>query len=47
MTKNIFTIFLTATAITAVAQQKYEVGKPGNEAYRYLDEYHALKEYID
>jgi len=31
----------------AVAQEKYELGKPNNDAYRYLDEYAALKEYID
>jgi GH35 family endo-1,4-beta-xylanase len=32
---------------SAVAQEKFELGKPGNEAYRYLDEYQPLKEYID
>ena len=30
-----------------MAQEKFELGKPNNEDYRYLDEYHALKEYID
>ena len=30
-----------------MAQQKFEQGKPGDEAYRYLDDYKALKEYID
>ncbi len=31
----------------ACAQEKFELGKPGNSSYRYLDEYQALKEYID
>ena len=30
-----------------MAQQKFELGKPNDDNYRYLDEYHALKEYID
>ena len=34
-------------SVSAVAQQKFELGKPNNANYRYLDEYHALKEYID
>ena len=32
---------------TAMAQEKFELGKPGDDNYRYLDEYQALKEYID
>ena len=31
----------------AMAQEKFELGKPGDDNYRYLDEYQALKEYID
>ena len=31
----------------AMAQEKYELGKPNNDSYRYLDEYQALKKYID
>ena len=31
----------------AMAQEKFEQGKPGDDNYRYLDEYKALKEYID
>lgn len=31
----------------ALAQESFEKGKPGDENYRYLDEYKALKEYID
>ena len=34
-------------SVSAMAQQKFELGKPNNDDYRYLDEYHALKEYID
>ena len=34
-------------SVSAMAQQKFELGKPNDENYRYLDEYHALKEYID
>ena len=32
---------------SAMAQEKFEQGKPNNDDYRYLDEYQALKEYID
>ena len=31
----------------ASAQEHFEQGKPNNEAYRYLDQYKGLKEYID
>ncbi len=34
-------------SVSAMAQEKFELGKPNNDNYRYLDEYHALKEYID
>ena len=34
-------------SVSAVAQQKFELGKPNNDNYRYLDKYQALKEYID
>ena len=37
----------TCLSISAVAQYNFEKGKPNNDAYRYLDEYKALKEYID
>ena len=30
-----------------VVKEKFELGKPDNADYRYLDEYKALKEYID
>ena len=32
---------------SAMAQEKFELGKPNNDNYRYLDEYLGLKEYID
>ena len=31
----------------AMAQEKYELGKPNDNNYRYLDEYQALKAYIN
>ena len=39
---------LTASLSTAaIAQEKFELGKPNNDNYRYLDAYLPLKEYID
>ena len=32
---------------SAMAQEKFELGKPNDDNYRYLDEYLALKEYIN
>ena len=34
-------------SMTAMAQEKFELGKPNDANYRYLDEYAALKEYIN
>ncbi len=34
-------------SVPALAQYNFEKGKPGNDDYRYLDNYKALKEYID
>ena len=46
--KKLFLLLLTAALSTsAMAQEKFELGKPNNSDYRYLDEYHALKEYIN
>ena len=43
-----FCVLITAClSTTALAQEKFELGKPNNDNYRYLDEYKALKEYID
>ncbi len=42
-------LFVLAASLSApaLAQEKFELGKPNNSQYRYLDEYRALKEYID
>ena len=46
--KKLYLFMLTAgLSLSAVAQQKFELGKPNNDNYRYLDKYQALKEYID
>ena len=46
--KRIYLLMLTACLSTlAMAQEKYELGNPNNDDYRYLDGYLALKEYID
>lgn len=46
--KKLFLFMLTvALSTSAMAQEKFELGKPNNSDYRYLDEYHALKEYIN
>ena len=42
-------VLAASLAIPAMAQtkEKFEQGKPNDDNYRYLDEYKALKEYID
>ena len=42
-------IWLLAACMSAatVAQERFEMGKPNNNEYRYLDEYSALKDYVD
>lgn len=48
--KDLFCLFIAAClTIPAVAQEKekFELGKPDDDNYRYLDEYQALKDYID
>ena len=40
-------MFLANMAVSAYAQEKFELGKPNDDNYRYLDNYLALKEYID
>ena len=48
MMKKLYLLLLTAgLSVPTMAQENYELGKPNNEDYRYLDEYQALKEYID
>ena len=38
---------LAASFSTGFAQEKYEIGKPGDSNYDYLKDYRPLKEYID
>ena len=46
--KKIYLLLLAAgLSVSAMAQERFEQGKPGNDNYRYLDDYKALKEYID
>jgi len=46
--KKFYVLLLTAClSAPAVAQEKFELGKPDDDNYRYLDEYKSLKEYID
>ena len=46
--KKSYVLLLTAClSAPAVAQEKFELGKPDDDNYRYLDEYKSLKEYID
>ena len=40
-------MLLASLSTLAMAQEKFELGKPNNDNYRYLDEYLGLKEYID
>ncbi len=47
MKKLFLLMFAADLLIPAFAQEKYELGKPNNDDYRYLDEYRGLKEYID
>ena len=45
--KTLLVMFAASLTTTALAQEKFELGKPNDDNYRYLDEYKALKEYID
>ncbi len=48
MMKNLYLLLFSATlSLQTMAQESFEMGKPNNEDYLYLDEYKALKEYID
>ena len=47
MKKVLLCLFTAGLFSPAVAQEKFELGKPNDANYRYLDEYKALKEYID
>ncbi len=47
MRKLCFILLTAGLSTLAVAQEKFELGKPNDSNYRYLDAYQALKEYID
>ena len=47
MKKSVLSLILICLSAAALAQEKFELGKPNNDNYRYLDEYEALKNYID
>lgn len=47
MKKLYLLLTIACLATQAIAQEKFELGKPNNNAYRYLDNYQALKNYID
>ena len=47
MKKSLLWMLAASLSTTAMAQEKFELGKPNDSNYRYLDEYQALKEYID
>ena len=40
-------LFLAGMSTATMAQEVFEKGKPNDNNYRYLDDYKALKEYID
>ena len=45
---KIYTVSLAfCLSLTSMAQEKFELGKPNDDNYRYLDEYAALKDYIN
>ncbi len=47
MNKLYLLLLAAGLTMSAMAQENYELGKPNDDNYRYLDEYQALKEYID
>ncbi len=47
MKKMFVWMLATSLSLSMGAQEKFELGKPGNDDYRYLDGYKALKDYID
>ena len=40
-------LFAVCLSVWAFAQEKFELGQPNNDSYRYLDDYDNLKDYID
>ena len=47
MKKFCLLMLAACLSVSAMAQEKFELGKPNDNNYRYLDEYQALKEYIN
>jgi len=47
MKKILMSVLVASLAVSAMAQEKFEQGKPNDDNYRYLDEYKGLKDYID
>lgn len=47
MKKTFTLIALAAVAMSVNAQKAYEIGKPNNSNYVYLNDYEALKNYVD
>ena len=47
MKKMYLLLLLAGMSFSAMAQEKFELGKPNDDNYRYLDGYQALKDYID
>ena len=46
--KKVYLLLIAVNLSTmTMAQEKFELGKPNDDNYRYLDEYQALKDYID
>ena len=46
--KKLYLLLFTASLSTSImAQEKFELGKPNDNNYRYLDAYKGLKDYID
>lgn len=47
MKKLLMCMLVASLSASTMAQEKFETGKPGDDNYRYLDQYQALKDYID
>ena len=47
MRKMVLSLALASMSLSMLAQETFELGKPNNDNYRYLDNYKGLKEYID
>ena len=47
MKKLYLLLFTASLSMSMMAQEKFELGKPNDNNYRYLDAYKGLKEYID